>query len=485
MSQSRSGDGGIEFVLPNIVWIVADDMGYGDPGCYGATKIPTPHIDRLASQGMRFTDAHATSAVCTPSRYSIITGRYCWRTRLQRHVLNGFSLPLIEPDRVTVANMLKRRGYATACVGKWHLGLGWTTKDGWCGPWSDWRDKDLDDGFNVDYTVPIRDGPNALGFDYFFGFAASLNMPPYCFIQDDRTVGTPNLEKAPVHGPQWRGPMVPGWDDALVDGTFTEKATAWLESHVARRPDQPFFLYLATCAPHRPCVPPAWVRGASQAGPRGDMVALFDWVVGQVVNALDRAGVAEHTFVFVTSDNGAMPADVDGNTYGHKSCGEWRGFKGDIWEGGHRVPLIASWPGRVPPGSVCDQTVCLSDLMATAATAAGADLPGDAAPDSCDILPLLLGADLEGPLRGETVHHSWDGYFALRQGPWKAIWGQGSGGFIGRRKVVPAADDPAGQLYNLQRDPTETTDLWEERAAMVDALGAKLEHCKAQERSRP
>ncbi|MFO8007853.1 MAG: arylsulfatase [Candidatus Brocadiia bacterium] len=471
---------------PNIVWIMADDMGYGDVGCFNPeSKIPTPNMDRLAAEGTRFTDAHSTAAVCTPSRYSVLTGRYCWRTRLKRGVFGGFALPLIEPDRPTIASVLKAQGYATACVGKWHVGLGWTTRDGDTGPWDDWGPEALDDGFNIDYTAPLWGGPNELGFDYFFGIAGSLDMRPYCFIENDHTVGLPDVEKDLYHPQQRRGPMVRGWDDALVDTTFAQKATAWLEDHVAREPEQPFFLYLPTSAPHRPCVPPAWARGASSAGPRGDMVSLFDWIVGQVLDALERAGVADQTLIFVTSDNGAQRADVDGNTYGHKSCGDWRGYKADIWEGGHREPFIARWPGRVPAGASCDQTVCLGDLTATAADLLGVGLPEDAAEDSYSILPALLGDESAGPIREATVHHSWDGCFSLRRGPWKMILGLGSGGFTEPRHLEPEPDGPEGQLYHMEEDPAETNNLWQDRPEVVAQMKDILQSYRSEGRSAP
>ncbi|MGD2174117.1 MAG: arylsulfatase [Candidatus Brocadiaceae bacterium] len=472
---------------PNIVWIMADDMGYGDPACYNPdSKIPTPNMDRLAAEGVRFTDAHSVSAVCTPSRYGVITGRYCWRTDLERGVLGGFGLPLIEPNRTTVADLLRSRGYATACVGKWHLGLGWTLKDGDTGPWSQWANDDkLGNGFNVDFTVPIGGGPSELGFDYFFGIAGSLDMQPYCFIENDRTVGIPSLPKEPCNAQQRAGPMVPGWDDALVDTTFAEKATSWLERQAAERPEQPFFLYLVTSAPHRPCVPPAWARGASRAGPRGDMVALFDWVVGQVMDALERAGVADDTLLFVTSDNGAQPADVDGNTYGHKSCGDWRGFKADIWEGGHREPFIVRWPGHIAPGTTCEETVGLCDLMATCGAMLGSDLPEGAGPDSHNMLPALLAEEREGPIREALVHHSWAGYFSLRRGPWKIIYGLGSGGFSEPRSREPRPEDPSGQLYHMGEDPGETNNLWKAKPEVVAELTEILNHYREEGRSTP
>jgi len=461
---------------PNIVYIMADDMGYGDPGCFGATKIPTPHMDRLAREGVRFTDAHSSSAVCTPSRYSVVTGRYCWRSPLKSGVFGGLAQPLIEPGRATIASLLRRHGYGTAAVGKWHLGLGWQASDGEIEPWGN--------GFNVDYRRPLPGGPNEVGFDYFFGIAGSLDMPPYCFIENDRTVGIPSVEKD-VYNPQQRqGLMTPGWRDEEVDLTFARRAVEFVERHRAQRPDEPFFLYLTPSAPHRPCVPPDFVRGASHAGPRGDMVCMVDWMVGEVDSALERLGVADDTLLVVTSDNGARLTCYDGSDYGHKSCGNWRGQKADIWDGGHREPFIARWPGRIAPGSACDQTVCLVDFMATCAAIVGADLPEGAAEDSFSFLPALLAEPPASRAREATVHHSIDGTFAVRQGPWKLILGLGSGGFSPPRRIEPEPGGPQGQLYHMDDDPAETANLWSDRPEVVERLTAVLEGCQASGRSR-
>ena len=252
---------------PNIVFIMADDMGYGDIGCYGSTKIQTPHMDRIAQEGMRFTDAHSSSSVCTPSRYSVLTGRYCWRTHLKEWVLWGFEPPLIEPQRQTVASLLKEQGYATAAIGKWHLGLGWTTLDG---------NLPLEDGSNVDYETKISGGPRELGFDTNFNITGSLDMAPYCFIEDDHVFEPPTIEKDPYHPQQRPGLMSPGWRDDQVDLTFLQKAVEFIDQQTESNPEQPFFLYLTPSAPHRPCIPPDFMRGKSQAGQRGDMVALVD-----------------------------------------------------------------------------------------------------------------------------------------------------------------------------------------------------------------
>lgn len=461
---------------PNIVFIMADDMGYGDLGCYGATKIQTPRMDRLAREGIRFTDAHSSAAVCTPSRYSVLTGRYCWRSRLKEWVLWGFEPPLIEADRLTVAAMLRAHGYATAAIGKWHLGLRWTTADG---------QPPTADGRNVDYATPVQGGPLELGFDTCFCITGSLDMAPYCFIEDDHTLGIPSVEKQPYLPQQREGLMVPGWRDDLVDVRFTERAVAFIDQHAAERPNQPFFLYLTPSAPHRPCVPPSFVEGASEAGERGDMVALVDWMVGQIDDALARHGMQEETLIIVTSDNGARLTNYDGRDYGHHSNGDLRGQKADIWDGGHREPFVARWPGHIAPGATSHQLTCLCDLMATCADILGVSLPADAAQDSYSFLPALTGGRATGALRDALVHHSGDGMFSLREGNWKLVRGLGSGGFSEPKHKEPVPGGPRGQLYDMESDRQETGNAWMDHPSIVEALSRRLDGLQSQGFSRP
>jgi arylsulfatase A-like enzyme len=457
---------------PNIVFIMADDMGYGDLGCYGAERIPTPNIDRLAAEGMLFTDAHSSSAVCSPSRYSVLTGRYCWRTWLDHGVLAGFGAPLVEPGRMTVASLLKEAGYATGAFGKWHLGLDWRTKSGD-------RVSDIDDkvawdyeGLDADYEEPFGGGPTELGFDCFFGIAGSLDMPPYCFLEDDHCVGPVRGEKDVYLNQQRRGMMADGWRDDLVDVTFAEKACAFIEEQAAAA--RPFFAYLPLSAPHRPCVPPDFLEGRSQAGDRGDMVCALDWCTGQVMEKLDEFGVAENTLLIVTSDNGARLACANGRDYGHKSNGELRGQKADIWEGGHREPFVARWPGRVEAGAVCDDLICLGDLMATCAEMVEADLPEGAGEDSISFFPSLLGAGKRETARRQLVHHSAAGMFSIRQGRWKLVEGLGSGGFSEPTSARPEEGGPEGQLYDMEADVAEGHDLYLKRPDIVERLRRAL-----------
>lgn len=464
---------------PNVVVILADDLGYGDVSCQNEDRrVPTPYFDRLAAQGMRFADAHSNSAVCTPTRYGLLTGRYCWRTRLTRGVLNGFSEPLIEPGRLTLPALLRRHGYATAGVGKWHLGLGWQRPPGATTP----LPANYETVPEIDYTQPLAGGPASAGFDSYLGIPASLDMAPYCFIENDRVAELPTerIEASPRPAFYRAGPIAPGFTMEGVMPRLTQRAVETIEAH-AKRPDRPFFLYFATTSPHTPHVPNTRFRGTSGAGVYGDFVVEWDAAVGAVLAALDRAGVAENTLVIVTSDNGA---DLHGGQpeHGHDSNGTWTGQKADIWDGGHRIPFTARWPGVVPEGTVCEQTICLTDLLATCADLVGAPLPSGAGPDSISILPALRGEryqrDDRPPLRESVVHHAADGMFALRQERWKLALGLGSGGFSEPRRVEPKAGEPPGRLYDMYEDPQETTNLWTERADVVADLTAQLERCR-------
>jgi arylsulfatase A-like enzyme len=333
--------------------------------------------------------------------------------------------------------------------------------------------------------VPVTGGPIELGFDTCFCITGSLDMAPYCFIEDDHTVGIPSVAKDPYNPQQRPGLMVPGWQDEQVDVIFAEKAVEFIDRHADEHPDQPFFLYLTPSAPHRPCVPPDFMVSRSQAGARGDMVALVDWMVGQIDRALDRHDLTENTLIIVTSDNGARLTNYDGRDYGHKSCGDLRGQKADIWDGGHREPFVARWPGHIEPGSTTDEMVCLADLMATCAEFLGISLPEDAAQDSYSMLPVLRGVTSDAPLREAIVHHSGDGMFSVRQGRWKLILGLGSGGFTEPRHAEPAPGEPLGQLYDMDCDYTETANLWQQRPDIVRELTALLERYQRQGHSRP
>ncbi len=458
---------------PNIVLILADDMGQGDPSVYnGSSKIPTPHIDRLADEGIRFTDAHTPSSVCTPTRYGLLTGRYAWRTSLKSGVLWGYSPALIDTQRTTIASLLREEGYTTAAVGKWHLGLG--AQD------------------STAYSAPLHPSPVDYGFDSFFGIPASLDMEPYVYVESDRVVQAPTDRVARSEhrreggGGFWRaGPAAPGFSHIEVMPRTTDRAVDFITRQADAERDAPFFLYLPFSAPHTPWLPTATYRDTSGAGYYGDFVAQVDGAVGRVLDALDRQGFAENTLVIFTSDNGAHWPEADIDTWGHDANNGWRGQKADIWEGGHRVPFVARWPGHVPPGAISTETICLTDLMATLAAVVGAGLDRDEGVDSYNVLPALLDQPYDGPIREATVHHALNGMFAIRQGPWKLIEGRGSGGFTAPQRRDVGADAPPGQLYHLDQDPQETENLYDERPEVVERLNALLDAYRAQGYSRP
>ena len=471
--------------LPNIVYILADDLGYGDVGCLNPEcKIPTPNIDRLAAEGVVFTDAHAGSAVCTPTRYGVLTGRYSWRSRLQRGVLWGYSPPLIPPERLTVARLLKEAGYHTAGFGKWHLGLGWQTKDG--GVLSD---NSRETGDKIDYGKPILGGPTALGFDTFFGIPASLDMVPYVYIEDDHVLEPPTGHVEGRRGYAFfrSGPIAPGFKHEEVLPTLLERAVGFVERHVRQQLGKPFFVYFPLTAPHTPILPTPDFQGKSGIGPYGDFVMEVDWVVGQVLDALDRTGVSKNTLVIFTSDNGCSPAANFKHLaeYGHFPSYHFRGYKADIYEGGHRIPFVARWPGHIKPGTTCDDTICLTDLMRTTAAIVGKQLPDNAAEDSYNILPDLLGT-ATSPIREATVHHSINGSFSIRRGKWKLELCPGSGGWSDPRpKKARELHLPKIQLYDMTQDVGERRNVADQYPWIVYELTALLDSYVKRGRSTP
>ena len=469
---------------PNIIVILADDMGYGDVGCYNPeSKIPTPNMDKLASQGIRFLNAHSPAALSTPTRYGLLTGRYCWRTRLKEGVLIGYDeVSLIEHGRPTIASVLRDKGYHTAAIGKWHLGLNWQTSDGYViqndqDRWNIEPSAFQENEKHIDFSRPITGGPIELGFDYFFGTAGcSTSDPPYCYIEQNLTVGIPSVmspddfRKLPGFAP---GLMMPGFSLTGVDPDFTEKAIGFIKGHQDQQPGKPFFLYLALSSPHNPFLPPDFAKGKSTEGPRGDLVTVVDWSVGQILEVLKLYGLEKNTLVIVTSDNGAMKG-----ANGHKSNGEYRGYKANIWDGGHRIPFIARWPGKIGAGTETSEVISLTDMFATISSLVSAKVKDGSGEDSYDVLPTFFGKHQEDSDTRVRVFHSGGGFFAIQKGPWKLIEGtKGSGS--GKR----AADDmpamKAGQLYNVVEDPFETHDLWEKEPKVVSELMPLLETCKS------
>lgn len=480
-------------VKPNIVFILCDDLGYGDVRCLNpAGKIPTPHLDRLAAQGMRFTDAHSSSAVCSPTRYSLLTGRYNWRSRLQSGVLGGLSPRLIEEGRLTVAELLRQHGYHTAAIGKWHLGMDWSRLPG--RSVTELNIESSNQVRNVDYGQPIKNGPNALGFDYYFGISASLDMVPYTFIENDRVTKVPTADKRfpmtlGVPGKYTRlGPAAPAFEAEDVLPTLTRRAVEHIASRAAgARASQPFFLYVPFNAPHTPILPTREWQDKSGLSPYADFVMQTDASIGEILAALDRHGLASNTLVIATSDNGCSP---EANfpqlaAAGHNPSHLFRGTKADIFDGGHRVPFIARWPGRVTPGATNDALVCLVDFMATCADLLGVKLPDNAGEDSVSFLPALLGQKGEPP-RDMLVHHSINGSFAIRQGRWKLELCPDSGGWSAPRPGSPAAKSlPSTQLYDLAADIGETNNLEAKHPEIAARLTALLERQIADGRSTP
>lgn len=456
--------------LPNIVLILADDMGLGDLGAYNPeSRTATPNLDRLASEGAVYTDMHSPSAVCTPTRYGLLTGRYAWRTGLKSGVLWGYSPYLIDPERSTLASMLRNAGYNTAGTGKWHLGLG--------------------NAEETDYEGPLVPGPATAGFDYYFGIPASLDMEPYLFFENDHAVEVPSEEiEGSAHRRQngggfWRaGPIAPNFRHHEVLQTVTDKAVEKLKEMAAD--DDPFFLYVPLTAPHTPWLPSGDFKGRSGAGYYGDFCMQVDDCVGQVLTVLEEAAGEEETLVIFTSDNGAHWPVSDIEKFGHKANLDYRGQKADIWEGGHRVPLIARWQGTITPGEKVNEMLCLTDIYSTLAALTGQE-PGESeAEDSFNFLPVLKGEAPASPVRESIVHHSVSGVFAVRKGEWKLIQGLGSGGFTAPASEEPVEGGPEGQLYNLREDPAETTNLWLEQPGIVEELTALLEEIKRRGGSR-
>lgn len=476
---------------PNIVFILCDDLGYGDVQCLNPDgKIATPRMDQVAKEGMTFTDAHSGSGVCSPTRYGVITGRYAWRSKLQSGVLGGLSPRLIEQDRLTVAQMLKDAGYHTTCVGKWHLGMDWVKLPG--KQVTELNIEPLAQNRNVDYTQPITNGPNSVGFDEYFGISASLDMVPYTFIENDHLTAQPTEERefammlGRKSGTTRKGPTAPGFDAMDVLPTLAQRAVATIETRAAaaQKKDQPFFLYLPLASPHTPILPTADWHGKSQLNPYADFVMQTDHVIGQVMDAIDKHGIAENTLLIVTSDNGCSPqADFpELLKLGHNPSYHFRGHKADIYEGGHRVPFLARWKGQVAAGSRCDDTICLTDLMATCAEITGSKLPDSAAEDSVSFLPALRGTT-DRPQRPAVVHHSINGSFAIRDGQWKLALCPGSGGWSAPGPGREPAGSPPVQLFDLATEIGEQTNLVDQHPEQVTRLTQLLEQFIANGRS--
>jgi len=477
---------------PNIVFILADDMGYGDPQCYRPdSKIPTPYIDLLAKEGIRFTDAHSPSSVCSPTRYGILTGRYCWRTPLKSGALWPYDYTLIEKERLTLPGLLKNYGYTTACFGKWHLGWNWGLKDQSDMPW---EFGSMKTGENIDHSKTIGGGPLEAGFDSYFGVDAP-NFPPYCFIEDNRIVGelSGNLKPNGLFFGSG-GQMQKGWDVRRVLPEIEKKAVRFIKNQSGNH--APFFLYMPLTGPHTPIVQAESYRDRSQAGDYGDFVAQCDGVLGSVVRALKETGQYKNTILVFTSDNGSpgragdpfIRQKVWGELssvkliFDHDPSAPWKGVKADIWEGGHRVPCIVQWPEKIEKGVVSEQSICLTDFFATFAAILDYELKENEGEDSFDILAVLLGKGKSS--RDHLVHHSSSGIFSIRKEGWKYIPDLGSGGMSYPNSEEPVKDGPCGQLYNLKDDPQEHVNLWLEFPEKVTELEQLLGKIQKSDKTR-
>jgi arylsulfatase A len=476
---------------PNLVVIYTDDQGYGDVSALNPdAKFTTPRIDQLAAEGMSFTDAHSCGTVCTPSRYALLTGRYAWRTReMKSGVAVAEGSCLIEADRLTIGSLLQQQGYHTAMIGKWHLRMEFPGTIG-----------------RRDWSQPIQDGPTTRGFEYFYGIPASMNFGILTYIENDRVTAPPiawtTKKPGRVRGDDFSYRIMPPYQDQggykadlevapdFVDSEvlskLTDKAIAYLE-HVgddALR-DVPFFLYVALTSPHRPVCPQSQFVGSSKAGLYGDFMVETDYRVGQILDALDKHTLTDHTIVVFTSDNGPETTYRSRiRLFDHHSSGRFKGGKRDIYEGGHRVPFIVRWPGVVDAGATCGEPISQTDLFATMADLLEVELPDDAGEDSWSLMPALSGEAQESG-RGPIIHHSSDGYLAIRHGRWKLNMLRGSGGSLEPVWRKPGPGEPPFELYDMLEDPGETMNLHDERPDVVEHMTARLTEIVRSGRSRP
>ena len=492
----RLPEGQSEAAKPNIILILADDMGVGEVSHHGGL-VPTPALDRMAEEGMRFTDAHTTSSVCTPTRYGILTGRYNWRSRLKSGVLSNVnSEALMDPERLNLGNFLQDSGYHTACIGKWHLGADWEPAPATAAPAEGQKKKRPEKfaSWAVDYSQPFRNGPIDMGFDEAFFLLSSLDMPPYLYLRNDRAVEVPTVDRGFPHNEyndyQRIGAAAENFDPHTCLADFAAESREYIETRTAKDPDQPFFLYLALNSPHTPVTPGKAFKGKyPQYSWYADFIAETDWVVGEVLAQLEESGIDENTLVLFTADNGFAPYVKIPKMFeaGYKPSADWRGAKATIYEGGHRVPFLVRWPGTVAAGQTCDTTICTTDFFATFAevVAAKETVPDDAAEDSFSFYPLLKGEN--DPIRPFTIHHDIGGRFAIRKGAWKLILTAKSGTGWGGIPGAPPIETPAKlvQLYNLETDPGETKNLEEAHPEKIEELVNELAKAFREGRTTP
>lgn len=460
---------------PNIIFILADDMGYGDVSYFdNNSKLKTENLDRMAQEGVVFTDAHSSSSVSTPTRYAILTGRYNWRSTLKNNVLYGYDKALIPADRETMASMLRKNGYTTAGIGKWHLGWDWDNIDAG-------KDK-------VDFSKPVQNGPTTRGFDYFYGFCGSLDMAPYVYIENDMPTSLPDRETVNEGKYSWwrKGPTGADFVHEEVLPNLVDRACNYIKEKA--KADQPYFLYLPLPAPHTPILPTEEFRGKSGIGEYGDFVLMVDAMVGKVLQAVKESGEDGNTIVVFTTDNGCSPAAgiKEMEAQGHRPNSIYRGHKADLFDGGHRIPCILRWPEGTKPHEV-RQTVCLTDFYATFAAINGYKLMDSEGEDSYNLLPAIVSETEIDPIREATVHHSIDGQFTIRQGDWKLLLSASSGGWSAPTPTDTLALDslPPIQLYNMKDDPSETTNVEAEHPEIVSRLRALMAKYVREGRSTP
>jgi arylsulfatase A-like enzyme len=459
--------------FPNVIFVLADDMGYGDVSAYNPqSKIKTPNLDQMAHDGMVFTDAHTSSSVCTPTRYGILTGRYNWRSTLKSGVLTGKSKALIPNDRTTVASILKKSGYQTAFIGKWHLGWDWAVKDSIDNSGEGWNKEDFD---ILDFTKPISNGPNGLGFDYAYGHSGSLDMAPYVYVENGSVTAQPDTTTVNKGKYSWwrEGPTGSDFVHEEVTPNFFNRAIKYIDK--AGESEKPFFLYLALPSPHTPILPTEEWQGKSGLNPYGDFVMMIDQYMGELNKELRSRNLDKNTLIIFTTDNGCSPAaDIkELEKLGHYPSYIFRGHKADIFEGGHRVPFIVKWPKKIQKGSKSDQIICTTDLMATLADITNYKLMEDEGEDSYSMLPILVGDLNAEVLRPSLVNHSINGSFAIRKGDWKLIMTPDSGGWSfpnPQKDQEKIAALPPFQLYNLKKDPGELNNVYEQNDPKVMEL---------------
>ncbi len=456
---------------PNIIFIFADDMGYGDVSALNAEgKIPTPHLDKMVANGLNFTDAHTSSSVSTPSRYGALTGRYNWRSPLKENVVSGFAPPLILPGRETMASMLKKAGYATACIGKWHLGWDWDFKE----PVTDFEGTSVETTNMVNFDKPIKNGPIDIGFDYFYGHSCSLDIPPYVYVENDMPTSNPTeyTQSKDRYGWWRKGITGDDFDHRETLSHFTDKTIDYIESQASE--ESPFFVYLPYPAPHTPILPSEEWMGKSGLNPYADYVMMLDNEVGRLMAALEKLGMDENTIVVFSADNACSPAAKIGELHekGHYPNYIYRGHKADLFEGGHRVPCIVQWKAGIEAGTESHQTMCITDLYATFADIVGVPICDTEAEDSYNFNPVFNDPTYDTPIRQTTIHHSFDGEFAIRMGDWKLLATASSGGWSAPRpgNLEALKDLPPMQLYNLKTDPSETTNLVNEHPEIAQKL---------------